>query len=176
MTGPSSNPRGEHTPAPGRTWGTRIVRTEVVVDDDAPAPTTNRAARRATARAARRQKGVRTMTEPVSEARLFVLHRDRDISGVSGTGVVADGVLWPDGTVTVRWRGSRPSTVHWNGLDDAEAVHGHGGATRIIWTDTVRTAPGTPTSAPDTAQPDNALTSKDTVRTPADNDGADHAR
>ncbi|WP_367138915.1 MULTISPECIES: hypothetical protein [Streptomyces] len=149
----------EKAPCPGRWWETRIVRTEVVVVDDAPDPIINRAARRATARASRRQNGIRTMTEPVSQARLFVLQRDRDLTGISGTGIVADGVLWPDGTVTVRWRGPRPSTVQWNGLDDAEAVHGHSGATRIIWTDTTRTTP-------DTDSPDGALTSTDSVRTP----------
>jgi hypothetical protein len=55
MTGLSSSPRGEHTPAPGVTWNTRLVRTEQVVDDDTPDPAPpNRATRRAAARAARR--------------------------------------------------------------------------------------------------------------------------
>ncbi|MFD6324224.1 hypothetical protein ACFWOL_15440 [Streptomyces sp. NPDC058442] len=67
--------------------------------------------------------------------RLFHLQRDHDISGVSGTGRVADGVQWPDGTVTLRWIGDRPSTVHWDRLDDAVAIHGHSGATRIVWAD-----------------------------------------
>lgn len=67
--------------------------------------------------------------------RVFWLQRDHDVSGVSGTGTVADGVLWPDGAVTIRWRGPRPSTVNWQSLDDAEHVHGHGGATRIVWAD-----------------------------------------
>lgn len=53
MTGPSSAPRPEHTPRPGASWETRIVRTETVVDDDAPDPAPpDRAARRALARAA----------------------------------------------------------------------------------------------------------------------------
>lgn len=64
--------------------------------------------------------------------RLFALERDMDISGISGTGIVADGVIWPDGTVSVRWRGDRPSIVHWASLDDVKAIHGHGGATRIV--------------------------------------------
>lgn len=67
--------------------------------------------------------------------RRFHLWRTRDITGSSGTGRVADGVLWPDGTVTIRWRGTRPSTVHWGWLADAEAVHGHGGHARIVWDD-----------------------------------------
>ncbi|MFF6903533.1 hypothetical protein [Streptomyces hydrogenans] len=70
--------------------------------------------------------------------RLFHLQRHHDISGVSGCGRVADGVLWPDGTATIRWRGDRPSTVHWDTLDDAQAIHGHAGATTIVFDD-VRT-------------------------------------
>jgi hypothetical protein len=69
--------------------------------------------------------------EPSDQPRLFHLQRDHDVSGVSGTGRVANGVLWPDGTVSLRWIGERPSTVHWDRLEDAE----HGGATRIVWAD-----------------------------------------
>lgn len=65
--------------------------------------------------------------------RLFTLQRDHDHTGATGTGTVADGVVWPDGTVTIRWRGERASTVNWSTLADAEAVHGHGGSTRIVW-------------------------------------------
>ncbi|MEU3851756.1 hypothetical protein [Streptomyces sp. NPDC029554] len=56
MTGPTSAPRGEHTPAPGTTWQTELVRTETVIDDDAPAPRPNRATRRALKRATRRNR------------------------------------------------------------------------------------------------------------------------
>lgn len=73
--------------------------------------------------------------------RLFHLQRDRDVTGMSGTGVVADGALWPDCTVSIRWRGDRPSTVTWNSIDHAEQVHGHGGLTRIIWADEPPTYP-----------------------------------
>ncbi|WP_409469104.1 hypothetical protein [Streptomyces sp. HC307] len=73
--------------------------------------------------------------EPSDQPRLFHLQRDHDVSGVSGTGRVANGVLWPDGTVSLRWIGDRPSTVHWDRLEDAVHVHGHGGATRIVWAD-----------------------------------------
>ncbi|MGW5377465.1 hypothetical protein ACWESM_18665 [Nocardia sp. NPDC003999] len=67
--------------------------------------------------------------------RTFELVRERDVTGVSGTGVVADGVLWPDGHASLRWRGDRRSTSSWDSLDDLEAVHGHEGATRVVWTD-----------------------------------------
>lgn len=68
-------------------------------------------------------------------AQPFVLMRDTDVSGVSGTGVVADGVAFPDGTVALRWRGGNPTSVvfHDNGVESVEAIHGHGGATRLVW-------------------------------------------
>ncbi|OPC85030.1 hypothetical protein B4N89_13555 [Embleya scabrispora] len=69
------------------------------------------------------------------DQRRFYLDRRVDVTGASGPGRVADGVLWPDGTVTVRWRGARPSTVNWSSIDDAITIHGHGGATVITWID-----------------------------------------
>ncbi|MFJ4624263.1 hypothetical protein [Streptomyces sp. NPDC088812] len=54
MTGPSS-PRSEHSPRPGVTWNTQLVRTETVIDDTTPDPQPNRAARRAHARAKRKK-------------------------------------------------------------------------------------------------------------------------
>lgn len=65
----------------------------------------------------------------------FYLNRLKDFSGNSGTGRVADGVLWPDGAVTIRWRGDKPSTVNWNCIEHVEAIHGHAGATEIVWED-----------------------------------------
>lgn len=72
----------------------------------------------------------------------FILYRDQDITGISGTGPVADGVAFPDGTVVVRWRdlggpaserGVRPTTVVFESIPAVEALHGHNGATRIVW-------------------------------------------
>ncbi|GAB3115868.1 hypothetical protein GCM10027160_23890 [Streptomyces calidiresistens] len=70
-----------------------------------------------------------------TEPRRFHLQRRHDPTGVSGTGRVADGIAWPDGTVTLRWRGERPSTVNWSSLADAVHVHGHGGTTEVVWDD-----------------------------------------
>lgn len=65
--------------------------------------------------------------------RLFQLHRDQDATGVSGTGVVADGVEFGDGTVAIRWRGDTPSTVVWEDISAAYRVHGHVGQTRFVF-------------------------------------------
>lgn len=69
---------------------------------------------------------------PISP-RLFVLERDHDVSGVSGLGTVADGVLWPNGLVSLCWRGKYSSVAHWLNLSDMERVHGHDGNTRVVW-------------------------------------------
>jgi DNA-binding XRE family transcriptional regulator len=79
--------------------------------------------------------------------RLFRLERDTDHSGVSGSGHVADGVIWADGTVTLRWFGAHASTVNWDSIDHAVAVHGQGGDTRFVYDDTL----------PATAEPFNGL-------------------
>lgn len=73
--------------------------------------------------------------QPGETARPFWLQRNHDVSGVSGIGIVAHGALWPDGTASVRWIGPRPSTVFWDAIEDAEAVHGHGGHTQIVFAD-----------------------------------------
>jgi hypothetical protein len=67
--------------------------------------------------------------------RRFQLVRHHDVTGVSGTGIVADGVLWPDGKVAIHWRGQRVSTAVWDTILDVQEIHGHGGATVICWID-----------------------------------------
>lgn len=71
----------------------------------------------------------------------FVLQRDADVSGVSGTGIVAHGVVFPDGTCVLRWLGDYRSTVVWRTLDEAMAVHGHDGATRPVFLDGISSPP-----------------------------------
>lgn len=67
---------------------------------------------------------------------LFELHRDTDISGVSGTGKVAEGAIFSDGEAVIHWLGQWPTTTpHPRGIASVKAVHGHGGATRIVLND-----------------------------------------
>ena len=65
--------------------------------------------------------------------RTFVLIRERDVSGVSGTGRVAEGVQFSDGTVAIRWLTAKASTNIWASLEDAMSVHGHNGDTQAVW-------------------------------------------
>jgi hypothetical protein len=66
--------------------------------------------------------------------RCFELHRDVDETGISGTGVVAEGIEFSDGVVSIHWLSEWPSSVVWyeRGMEAVEAVHGHGGKTRIV--------------------------------------------
>ena len=74
--------------------------------------------------------------------RTFLVVRDEDVTGISGTGVVAEGVEFSDGTVALRWaevkgphydRGVRATTVLHQNVTSVEALHGHNGATHIEW-------------------------------------------
>ena len=67
--------------------------------------------------------------------RRFHLDRHQDETGVSGTGMVAQGVLFDNGKVALTWLTERPSVTVYDSLDDVEAVHLHHGATSLIWED-----------------------------------------
>lgn len=69
--------------------------------------------------------------------RRFLLVRDVDETGISGTGVVAEGVCFTNATVALQWTTVWPTSVvfHDRGMESVEAVHGHGGKTRVEWLD-----------------------------------------
>ncbi len=82
--------------------------------------------------------------------RRFVLVRHADVSGVSGTGLVAEGVQFADGRAATRWLAppGRPAqTCAWDSVDDVIAVHGHAGLTELRWIDT---PPAPPPATPAT--------------------------
>lgn len=76
-----------------------------------------------------------TLNEIETTARRFVLVRHRDLSGVSGTGIVADGCEFPSGKCVVAWRGKRPSVAVYDSMLAVEDVHAHKGATEIRFID-----------------------------------------
>jgi hypothetical protein len=67
--------------------------------------------------------------------RRFQLHREVDETGISGTGVIAEGVEFHDGTAALRWKSKFKSTAVYASMGDVEAIHGHNGQTKIIWVD-----------------------------------------
>jgi len=65
--------------------------------------------------------------------RKFVLVRDHDLSGVSGVGEVAEGVVFSDGTVALLWKSDHASTAFYASVRDVERIHGHNGCTRMVF-------------------------------------------
>jgi hypothetical protein len=65
------------------------------------------------------------------DAKLFVLNRIDDESGVSGTGIVAEGVEFSDGTAVLRWRSHIASTAVYDSIRALNAIHGHDGKTKV---------------------------------------------
>lgn len=66
--------------------------------------------------------------------RLFVLERNEDHSGISGTGVVAEGVEYSNGMVALLWKKAASVSI-FRCIKDVETIHGHHGATVIRWLD-----------------------------------------
>lgn len=67
--------------------------------------------------------------------RTFAVLRHRDHSGVSGTGFVAEGVVFSDGTCALRWLGCDPTTTLFTSIEQLIRIHGHGGATWVQFDD-----------------------------------------
>ena len=67
--------------------------------------------------------------------RIFNLHRAEDESGVSGTGVVTEGVEFSDGTCVMRWLTSTKSTAFYNSINELVQIHGHEGRTVAVFDD-----------------------------------------
>jgi hypothetical protein len=67
--------------------------------------------------------------------RRFILHRMIDLSGVSGIGHVAEGVVFTGGKAVMRWTTEMTSTALFESMDDLLAIHGHNGSTQVIWLD-----------------------------------------
>jgi hypothetical protein len=66
------------------------------------------------------------MTDRAPEGmRRFVMHREFDSSGVSGTGIVLEGVLFSTGVVVVHWLTPPPrgSISVFDSLDQFLAIH-----------------------------------------------------
>jgi hypothetical protein len=67
--------------------------------------------------------------------RRFYLNRTEDESGVSGTGRVADGVLFDNGLYALAWRSLHKMVGVYTSIAELKEVHGHGGKTEVVWID-----------------------------------------
>jgi hypothetical protein len=65
--------------------------------------------------------------------RTFKLFRKIDVSNVSGTGYVAEGVIFSNGWVSLRWMTATSSIVFYETIEHVEKIHGHDGNTVIVF-------------------------------------------
>lgn len=65
--------------------------------------------------------------------RTFKLVRSKDLSGVSGTGEVAEGVEFDIGKVVICWTSKYHSVSVFDTLHELEMIHGHEGATKVVF-------------------------------------------
>lgn len=80
------------------------------------------------------------------------MQRTQDISGISGTGYVAEGIQFHDGQVAVSWFGQYNIMEVPGSLDTWLAVHGHEGTTTIVWIDPCESTIGnSPSDSPKNA-------------------------
>lgn len=68
--------------------------------------------------------------------KLYILQRDHDDSGVSGTGHVGHAVVMPNGLCIVSFRVELATSVTactvYQSFEDAVKIHGHGGKTLFL--------------------------------------------
>ena len=65
----------------------------------------------------------------------FYLMRHKDVSGISGVGVVAVGTIFPNGQVVFQWVTYRSSIEIYASIDNLIEIHGHNGCTEIVFGD-----------------------------------------
>lgn len=63
----------------------------------------------------------------------FTLERTEDVTGVSGTGVVCEGVVFSNGVVVLTWLGELVSTTIHESIENVKKIHGHDGRTKVVW-------------------------------------------
>lgn len=83
----------------------------------------------------RSPSGARNRSRRDRRMRLFHVIRAEDLTGVSGTGIVAEGVRFSDYRVIIHWMGKLNSLGIYRNIDELIAIHGHEGRTTIKWLD-----------------------------------------
>lgn len=87
-------------------------------------------------RGTRKSKSVPPPSQSVGTAaqvhmRTFVLDRQEDVSGTSGVGTVAEGVLFSNGQVIVHFLSQMESINVYANMTVLESLHGHDGRTKV---------------------------------------------
>ncbi len=107
--------------------------------------------------------------------RRFQLHRIEDASGVSGTGVVAQGIEFDDGHCAMRWLTATASTAFYATVADLETIHGHEGRTKVVWLDSGGVSEITPDCGCDFVQTVGGPGNQIEIHHVMPDDGAPHA-
>ena len=63
--------------------------------------------------------------------RLFTLEREEDESGISGTGTVAVGIIFPNGWCALSWLTGKTSVAIYADIQTLISIHGHNGKTVV---------------------------------------------
>lgn len=64
-----------------------------------------------------------------------MLDRKEDATGTSGTGIVAEGVLFSNGKVALTWFSHFGAVNVYDSIEVVRVLHGHQGRTVIVWVD-----------------------------------------
>src|SRR5690606_2764640 len=70
-----------------------------------------------------------------SRVRRFVLRRDEDETGISGTGVVAEGAEFSNGQCVLSWMTVASSLGVYPNIKELERIHGHNGRAVVVYID-----------------------------------------
>ncbi len=71
-------------------------------------------------------------TRPSGEMKQFYLRRNEDVSGNTGIGIVAEGVILSSGKAVMQWLDPLTSVVIFDSIEHLEAIHGHTGKTVVM--------------------------------------------
>ena len=69
--------------------------------------------------------------------RRLQLKRTEDVNGISGTGIVAQGCEFDDGSIALTWLSHLGSHAFYDSLKVLDGIHGHGGRTVVEYLDAV---------------------------------------
>lgn len=62
----------------------------------------------------------------------FYIRRDLDVHGNTGTGIVAEGVIFEGGKCVLRWLHAVASIVTFDKIEDVVSIHGHDGKSVVV--------------------------------------------
>lgn len=80
--------------------------------------------------------GVREGMPPIykgGKLKTFKLIRSVDVSGISGTGPVAEGCVLSDGEAVLHWFGEHGSVSIYKNVEAITFVHGHNGLSQVVF-------------------------------------------